>query len=139
SLASVVAVRLEDRRRRVDAIVRLELRPGQISASVERRVRVVVGDDPRLVVEQLSLAEVATLTVVDGYGYLPAKAPVPRNRYDEVAITSLGARRMLQVVVERRMDCDAVLDVEHSDRVAASFARVLPRHIPGLPGLAAVE
>src|SRR5215475_4198466 len=110
-------MRLEDRRRGVDAIVRLELRPGQVAASVEGRGWVVVGDDPRLVVEQLSLAEVATLTVVDGDGYLPNKAPVPRDRHDEVTITGLGACSVLQVVVERRVDGDTVLDVEHGHRV----------------------
>ena len=68
---------LEDRGGRVGAVVRLELRPCQVRAAVERRGRVVVRGDPLLVVEELRLAQVATDAVVDLDGFVPGEMDAP--------------------------------------------------------------
>ena len=131
-------MRLEDRRTRVDAGGGVEPRPGQIRPPVERRGRVVVGDDPLLVVEVLDVREVAAESARDDGRRLPDHAAVRRDGHDQVAAAEL-ARRVLERVVERRVDRGAVLAVECRHRIAAGDLRALPRDVPREPGRAVVE
>src|SRR4051812_39216589 len=91
--AAVVAVRLTDRRVPRDELVRVRLvrrllegGPGDVRATVERRGRVVVGDDPLLVVEDGAALAVGRcqVAVVDHDRLVPAEATVGRARHDDV-------------------------------------------------------
>jgi hypothetical protein len=135
---AVVAVGGEDRRGRVVAVAGLEPGPGEVGPAVERRVPVAVGDHPLLVVEQLPLVQVAADPAGHHHRLAPGQAAVLGARHHQVAVAGLGAI-FVEGEVERGMQDRPRPDVKGGHWVAAGTARVLDRHVAGLPGLAPVE
>ena len=136
-LAAVVAVALHDRRLDVLAEVRDERSPRHVRAPVVRRVPVVIGRDPFLVVEDLERVGVAALAEADDLGLVPVQSAVLGERDHDVAVAGLAG--VVERVVQRRVQGDVMLDVDRRNWIAARPGVILGRHVPGRPARPRVE